>query len=254
MTHFTDDRLPSELQDVLSDLRSRIRRYVLIEGIALVLVVVCGLFWISFFADWAYFRLSRLELPGWFRSGFFILMLCSLAAGVLTWIVTRLLRQLRSRALALVLEKRFPELDDRLISAVELAENGDQQTPALSSAMQRQTLRDASASVRSLDVAAVFDRRPLNRAVFVAALLAVSIAGFGIANASAVGRWYHAFVLAEENYWDPFRQSSLDVSVVSQPGERIRPLDSSEAYRHPPRGPTWSFVSTFRRTRSFRNR
>ena len=233
MTHFADDRLPSELQETLAELRSRIRRYVLVEGIALVLVVVCGLFWLSFATDWIYFRVSRLELPGWFRSGFFVLMLCSLAAGVLIWIVTRLLRRLRSRALALIMEKRFPELDDRLITAVELAENGEDQGPPLSSAMQRQTLRDASTSVRNLDVSAVFDRRPLNRAVFVAALLATSIAGFGIANAAAVGRWYHAFVLAEENYWDPFRKSSLDVSVVSQPGERIRRLSSDEAYRHP---------------------
>lgn len=233
MRKLVDDHLPSELRGVLDDLRSRIRRYVLLEGVSLVVVVVCGLFWLSFLTDWAYFRLSRLELPSWFRSVFFIVMLCCLAAGVLSWIIARMLRQIRSRALALVLEKRFPELDDRLITAVELAENGEEEGPTLSSAMQRQTLRDASQAARTLDVASVFDRRPLNRAVFAAVLLTVSIAGFSIANAAAVGRWYHAFVLGEEHYWDPFRRSSLEVSVISQPGERVRPLSTSETYRHP---------------------
>src|SRR5690606_28765296 len=172
-----EHRLPPELRGVLDDLRTRIRRYVVIEGVSLVVVVLCGLFWISYLTDWAYFRLARLELPGWFRSGFFVVMLCCLAAGIVTWIVARLLRRLRSRALALVLEKRFPQLDDRLITAVELMENGDADTPGLTSAMQRQTLRDAALSIRTLDLGVVFDRRPLNRALFAAVLLAVSVAG-----------------------------------------------------------------------------
>jgi hypothetical protein len=233
MTQPAEHRLPPELRGVLEDLRARIRRYVLIEGISLIVVVLCGLFWISWLTDWAYFRVARLELPGWFRTAFFVAMLCCLAAGIVTWIVARLLRRLRSRALALVLEKRFPQLDDRLITAVELMENGDADSPGLTSAMQRQTLRDAAASVKSLDVASVFDRRPLNRALFAAVLLAVSVAGLGIANAAAVGRWYNAFVRGEDNYWDPFRKSALSVAIVAQPGERVRPLSMTETYRHP---------------------
>src|SRR5690606_24370336 len=109
----------------------------------------------------------------------------------------------------------------------------DADTPGLTSAMQRQTLRDAALSIRTLDLGVVFDRRPLNRALFAAVLLAVSVAGFSIANAAAVGRWYQAFVLGEDNYWDPFRKSALEVAIVAQPGERIRPLSTSQAYRHP---------------------
>ena len=46
------DRLPAEVRDVLDDLRGRIRRYVLIEGVSLVLVVLAALFWASYLADW----------------------------------------------------------------------------------------------------------------------------------------------------------------------------------------------------------
>ncbi len=229
----THTRLPDDVLSVLNDLRGRIRRYVLIEGVSLVVVVICGLFWLSYLTDWAYFRLSRLELPGWLRSTFLIVMLCSLVGGVLAWIVARLMRKIRSRALALVLEKRFPELDDRLITAVELAENGDGNETPFASAMQRRTITDAALTARKLDLETVFDRRPLKRALAGAIMLLVSIAGLGIADASSVQRWYSAFVLGRDNYWDPFRRSALSVGVVAQPGDRFRRLTTDDEYRHP---------------------
>jgi hypothetical protein len=217
----------------LDDLRGRIRRYVLIEGASLVFVVLAALFWTSYLADWAYFRISRLELPGWLRSAFLILMLVSLVAGLLTWIVARLLRRFRSRALALVLERRFPELDDRLITAVELAEEADGADMPLRSAMQQRTITDAATAASRLDLSAVFDRRPLRRSVTAAILFVVSIAGLGVANAASVNRWYQAFILGRDNYWDPFRRSALTVGVVAQPGDEFRPLSTEQVYRHP---------------------
>ena len=231
-TH-THDRLPDDVLSVLAELRSRIRRYVLIEGMSLVVVVICGLFWLSYLTDWAYFRLSRLELPGWLRTTFLIVMLCSLVGGVLAWIVARLMRKIRSRALALVLEKRFPELDDRLITAVELSENGEGEETPFASAMQRRTITDAALTARKLDLENVFDRRPLKRALAGAIMLLVSIAGLGIADASSVQRWYSAFVLGRDNYWDPFRQSALSVGIVAQPGDRFQRLTTDEVFRHP---------------------
>ncbi|MGE4004028.1 MAG: hypothetical protein AB7I48_27910, partial [Planctomycetaceae bacterium] len=201
--HTRYDRLPDDVRKVLQGLRGRIRRYVLVEGVSLVVVVLAGLFWVSYLADWAYFRMSRLELPGWLRAAFLAVMVCSLVAGMLTWIVARLLRRLRSRALALVLERRFPELDDRLITAVELVEGDEEDETPLRSAMQRRTITDAARAARELDLTSVFDRRPLQRSLAGAILFLVSIAGLGIADAAAVHRWYTAFVLGRENYWDP---------------------------------------------------
>ncbi len=230
--HSSYDRLPDDVRRVLADLRGRIRRYILVEGVSLVVAVLAGLFWVSYLTDWAYFRVSRLELPAWLRSAFIILMLCSFVAGVLTWVVARLLRRVRSRALALVLERRFPELDDRLITAVEINEKWDDSESPLGSAMQRRTMTDAARAARDLDVASVFDNRPLRRAVTAAILFLASIAGLGMADAAAVHRWYSAFVLGEENYWDPFRRSSLTIGAVVQPGDRFIPLTTDHVYRH----------------------
>lgn len=227
------DRLPDDVQSILADLRARIRKYVIVEGVSLVVVVICGLFWLSYLTDWAYFKLSRLELPGWLRTTFLIVMLCSLAGGVLAWIIARLMRRIRSRALALVLEKRFPELDDRLITAVELSENGQGDDTPFTSAMQRRTITDAAHTARGLDLESVFDRRPLKRAIVGALMLLMSIAGLGIVDAASVGRWYSAFVLGRDNYWDPFRQSALEVGIVAQPGDRFQQLTTDDEYKHP---------------------
>src|SRR5689334_5507013 len=110
--------LPQEAATVLNRLRSRIRQYVLLEGLALVIALLGTLFWGSFLVDWCYFHFSRLELPRWFRAAVLIIGIGALAFGLVAWVVLRYFRSMRAKALALVLERRFPELDDRLITAV----------------------------------------------------------------------------------------------------------------------------------------
>ena len=118
-------------------MRSRIRQYVLLEGLALVIALLGALFWGSFLIDWCYFALSRLELPRWFRATVLVAGIGSLAFGLVAWVALRLLRSLRAKALALVLERRFPELDDRLITAVEAADGRPPEGSPVSAAIER---------------------------------------------------------------------------------------------------------------------
>ncbi len=110
------------LADLLAHLKTRIRRYLLLEGTALVVVVLLATFWLTLGIDWAYFRLTGLELPIWFRDAVAVCSLLLAGTVALFWIGLRLVRRFRARALALVLERRFPEMGSRLITAVEAAE------------------------------------------------------------------------------------------------------------------------------------
>src|SRR5579859_6621957 len=74
---------------VLARLRRRIRAYVLLEGAALLCVVVGVLFWVTLALDWAYFRLTALELPRWFREAIAVSAVVLVVAGLLFWIVLR---------------------------------------------------------------------------------------------------------------------------------------------------------------------
>ena len=78
--------VPSAITDVLGSLKRRIRTYVVVEGTAMVLVLLALLFWISLGLDWAWFRVSRLELPVWFRAVFDVLVV-QVANLALVWLL-----------------------------------------------------------------------------------------------------------------------------------------------------------------------
>lgn len=223
-------RLPAELVQTLEHLRRSIRRYVAWEGLAVVLAVMAGWFWGSFLLDVLYFSVSRLELPRWFRAAVLIAGLTTLAAVALLWVGLRVFRQLRQRALALLLERRFPQLGESVITAVEAAEGVLQPATPYHRAMLERTIADAARTVERLDLAALFNPRPLRRALLLATLLAGSMVGLAVVDSAAMDRWWEGFVHLQDGYWP--RETELMVRVLTQPGDRVREFNHG-VYRHP---------------------
>ncbi len=226
----SSDRVPGELAAVLARLKRRIRWYVAVEGTALVLVLLAVMFWASLGLDWAWFRVNRLELPVWFRALFDVGAASVTAVAAVTWIGLRWLRRFRARGLALVLERRFPELDDRLITAVEIAEIDQGEYTPLGRAMINRTLRDVVEASRQIEVGDVFQKRPLRRAVALAVGLLVSIGGLAVADSSIISRWADGYLSLKESYWP--RKYGLFVTVVRGPG-RADAQFADRVYRHP---------------------
>jgi hypothetical protein len=222
--------LPAEVDATIERLRRLIRRYVLWEGLALTIVVIGVAFWATFGLDWIYFQTSRLELPRWLRALLTIGMVAIVVGAAVSLIALRAVRSLRARALAMVLERRFPELDDRLITVVEACEMGvPNATPATRYLLER-TVGDLSRTISRLDLPSVFDPRPLRRSLVLAAMTLVSVFGLFIADTSAMTRWMDGFVRLRDGYWP--RETELVVRVVAAPGDRIRDFQSG-TYRHP---------------------
>jgi hypothetical protein len=224
------NRLPPEARSVLDQLKSRIRSYVFWEGLALVVAVLGLLFWTTFAFDWAYFQLSHLELPRWFRTAVLLSGIALIAMGVFSWIGLRLFRGFRTKALAMVLERRFPELDDRLVTAVEAAEGLAETDSPVTAAMLQKTLTDVAKVTRSLDLGSVFDSQPLRRASMVAVAFVVSILGLWVVDSAAMDRWIAGYVRLQDGYWA--RETELTVKVVVQPGDQLREFVDNR-YRHP---------------------
>lgn len=222
MTQHVDTHVKPEIEAVLSRLRGRIRQYVFFEGMALVVVILGVLFWLSYGVDHAYFWASSLELPRWVRAGFDLLALGLVTAGFMVWVGLRFMRNFRTKALALVLERRFPELDDRLIAAVELEQSSTGKESELTVAMIDRTISHATKSAGELELGAVFNKRPLMIALVAATLLFTLTAGFGVVQADEMRRWWNAFNPFDlrEVYWD--RETELQVRVVAAPNDRVR--------------------------------
>ncbi|MGE5192116.1 MAG: hypothetical protein ACM3U2_06395 [Deltaproteobacteria bacterium] len=221
-----------EVPPVLGELRGRIRRYVVLEGSALVLVVLAVTFWLSLAIDWLF------EPSRGVRQALLLVALAAIAAAGVWYVVLRLVRDFRSRALALVLERRFPELNDRLITAVELSER--RQPPSgLTAAMLQRTADEAAELSRKLELREVFNVRPLVRAMAGAVAGMVAIAAFGLASPATFSTWFRRSVLLADEYYR--RETDMRVFVLADPGERVVEFRDG-VYKHP-RGADLTFLA-----------
>lgn len=228
MNEPSNSTIPQEITDLLNRLRGKIRRYILLEGTAKLLAVAGLIFWASFLVDWAYFQLSHLELPVWFRASFLLIALTVILVLAGSFILFRLMKKMRRKALALVLEKRFPELNDRLATAIELHETKEPQN-ALTRAMLDRTVNEVAEGSRQLPLEDVFDKRPLKRAFLWAFMLCISILALAIINQPAMARWAKGYLELRSDYWN--RETGLIVKVIAQPGDRIREFQN-QTYKH----------------------
>lgn len=160
------------------------------------------------------------------------LVVCALMmAPVLYLVLRRLLHDFRDEAVALVLERRFPDvLGDRLISAVELADPRQAAQYGYSEPMIVATIHDAADRVDSVPVSQAFDWKRLARQWGVVLLLTLvlyigagavfgtkALAGDGQTGVAAgfgrfhevAGLWLERNVLLMNSIWP--RQAHLEV-------------------------------------------
>jgi len=229
-----DTRIRPEVQSILSRLRGGIRMYVFVEGLTLLIVLAAVLFWISFSVDGLWFEMTRYELARWFRVGFDVVALGLLAAAAMYWIGLRLFRSMSTKPLALVLERRFPDLNDRLVTSVEVAQSVSGRESDLTVSMLNRTIESASEQARRLRVGDVFETRPVRWAVIGAVAAIVTVAGYGAAFPGDIQRWLGAYVNLQDEYWD--RETRLELRVIDELNNVPRDFDENRRFKHPKGG------------------
>ncbi len=166
--------IPEIVQARLRGLRGKLRALVTLEGLARILVVLGLLVVLTFLFDWA------TPLPGALR-----LILTVLCAGILAVTLWRsLLLPLAGRMtddqVAIAAERRFPDLNDRLISTVQLARLGPDEgffnSPELVEALIIETEQDA----KHRHFGGVFSAGPVARFWLLAVMFIILVGGFAI--------------------------------------------------------------------------
>ena len=228
----------------LQTVRRFIRRYVLLETAAILVLGVACWFWLGLAFDFGLFKsaafdwmleLDFLDPSGkgsfWVRALIALAVLAVLGYVIASRLVARLMREFSDPAVAVVLERRFPrELGDRLITAVELADPNKAQAYGYSNAMLQRTIIEAADRVERVPVAEVFDWGRLRRLWFGAiaatvGLFAVTIGGwlgvqaargedvspfhalYGFRDVATI--WMERNALMKSTYWP--RNSHLEV-------------------------------------------
>ena len=170
----------TSIYEKLSFLRRRIRVYVIVQGTLLAFIWLCLLYFIGLALDYGPVLLAFNEMPVQVRAIFLIITLSGVTWILYQWGLRRLRTSLSDQSLALLLERRFPELRDSVATIVnrnsETSTNTSQalagnEPPAPHPVLVEQTLQQANERLEQVSLNHVFNYWPIFRAGAVATLL-----------------------------------------------------------------------------------
>jgi hypothetical protein len=206
-----------DIEGRLDRVRGRIRRLFMIDGAARLGLALAGFIAVTFFLDWAF------HLPAPVR-----LILLVGGGAALAWIlVRRLIRPLgvgiTDDDLALFIERRYPQLNDRLISAIQLARAGDDSGQDRvagfnSPELVHELVRDAARASDQVDFNQVVVRGHVMKVAAWAAIALIVIAGAAYAE-SNLAKIYATRIVGGSAKWP--RRTTLEV-VDFDPVSRTR--------------------------------
>jgi hypothetical protein len=182
------------IRRLLSGLRRRIRTYVWVQGIALAVAWLAAAFWLTLVLDWL------IEPPPVFRA-----VLLVAVGGVLLWLVYRyILRRafvpLHDTSMAVLVERRYGDFRDSLLTTVELNEKPAHAAP-FNADMLTWTTAEAIQQTRQVRLNQLLQNAGLMRALFAAIVLSLSVAAFALAAPEAFRTWVQRVLLLSEELW-----------------------------------------------------
>jgi hypothetical protein len=183
--------VPPIVERKLAQVRRGIRAYVWLEGLAAVAITLAIAFWGGLLFDWLFEPRPAVRLAA------------TVAVAMLAiWVLYRsLLRRafvrLPNASLAVLLERRFSQLKDHLLTAVDMA-TGDGEAATYHPELVARTHQAAAAATATLDARKLFRRGPLLGRVLAALVLAASIPIFAFAARDAYSFWLQRLALSPE--------------------------------------------------------
>ena len=212
-TEVIQPRLAPQIVAVLASLRRRILAYVWTEGLAVGVAWVGAAFWVSLAIDWS------IEPPVWFRQGMIGLTIVGLLYLLYRFIFRRIWLPIADHNLAIVLERRFRDFDESLLTTVELTEQPDHASafhPQMLAAAEHAALRRMGA-VRLGDV---FRRGPLVRSLLAAAVAILSVAAYAWSAPKSFEKWQSRVLPPFSNIPWP-RRVHLSIEGFDNPEHRV---------------------------------
>jgi len=185
--------LTPAIRSTLAAVRRWIRAYVWIEGFALLVALVGLSFWLGLAWDWMF------EPAPATRRIALIAVACLALYVVYRYLLRRVFVPISDTSAAVLLERRFPKLQDHLLTTVDIQSspgNAVSYHPQLLS----ETSQAADAAIADVRVSQLFNRGPLLRAVLAAAASVISIAALAIFSHDVFGFWLERIALSDQHW------------------------------------------------------
>ncbi|RCS55947.1 hypothetical protein DTL42_00725 [Bremerella cremea] len=208
--------LPESITSLLDTLRGRIRRYVLIEGFATILIWLALVFWIGLALDYVPVTFGASEMPVEAR----IVLLGIAGLGTLwilySMVLSRLWVSMPYRSLALLIERRYPQLGECLLTTVEAAESPHAVADAYEQQMLDKTRHDALAALPEIKISELFDPTPLWRKGLGAAFAVVTIGVFALVAFASFQIWISRLALNDQAWPRLARMEVLGIEILER--------------------------------------
>lgn len=196
-------QLSRAITRTFSHLRRLLTRYVTVHGLLLIVLWLLLIFWLGGLVDYLPVTMGSNETPVWLRGILLATMLVGSGFIFYRWIVARLLVRLHDRSLALLIERNYPELNNELITAVELSGpvvEGVSNLRAHQMMLER-VHRSVSERIAIVRPNELFDWQPL-WAAGVAVCLGVTLTAIaGLGMSEWTGRWARRLFALSNEPW-----------------------------------------------------
>jgi len=197
-----------EIRAALAGLRWRIRAYIVVEGIAAATIWLGAAFWLSLAFDYLPILAGASELPRPVRAALLVVTAAG-ALGLIYWyVLRRVVVRLADRSMAVLLERRYREFGDSLLTAVEMAELPER-TETFNPVMLDATKRLAERKIPEVRLRNLFNFRPLAWRLVAALALAASVVAFASANAPFFSQAAERLWLLRDEPWP--RRTKIEV-------------------------------------------
>lgn len=187
----TTPALPDSVRRALAAVRRRIRVYVWLEGLAIVVATLGIAFWAGLAIDWLF------EPSPNARRVAIIVVGCIAGVVCYRYLLRRAFVRISDATAAVLLERRFPALADHVITAVDVVNAPDRSVTFHPELISR-TNQAAGAAIAAVRPGELFNRRPLIRALSVAGALLASLVGFAILSSDVFGFWMQRLALSDQ--------------------------------------------------------
>ncbi len=190
--------LPAPIIERLRGLRARIVQFVLVDGLARLLLTIIGLVLLDLVVD----RLFRMD--GAQRT----IMLCVLVGIVVfvlwRWLVRPLTRRVGDDALILQVEQRNRQLGESLISTVQFSRQRHELAgQGYSDALVDATIRQGTDLATGIDFGGTINGAAMTRNVILmlAGIAGIAAIGYGVASGGFWRTWFNRNILLSDDLW-----------------------------------------------------
>ncbi len=209
--------IPQPISQRLRKLRSAMSRFVLVDGLSRLLLVVLLVALVDVGLD----RVFKMDLA---QRGIMLAVMAVIVAAVMFF---RLLKPFSRRvgddALILQVEDQHKELQESMISAAQLSRETDVEARGYSPALVDATIRRGSEMASQVDFGKAINQSAFVRNLLLLLVAAVGIGaiGYGVANTQFWRTWFNRNILLTDDQWP--RDTILSIVGVEEDGILVLP-------------------------------